>query len=89
MARLTAEHPAVRPSLPSVQNGVQCFSLWYSRSTSSCVDRSRGLLGCYISEEIVILKPLGSVTSNAREFHSVSCGSASSFTPAALARDAI
>ena len=39
-------------------------------------------------EEIVSLNPLGSVTSNARLPHSVSCGSESRATPAFLARAA-
>ena len=39
-------------------------------------------------DETVILNPVGSVTSNARLPHSVSCGSESSFTPDCLARAA-
>jgi hypothetical protein len=42
-----------------------------------------------ISEKIVSRKPLGSVTSNARLFHSVSCGSDRSVMPALRAGLAI
>jgi hypothetical protein len=42
-----------------------------------------------VSEKIVSRNPLGSLTSNARLFHSVSCGSDLSVMPAFLARLAI
>ncbi len=42
-----------------------------------------------VGDEIVSRNPLGSVTSNARLPHSVSCGSESSLMPAAFARVAV
>ena len=48
-----------------------------------------GTRQAYVSDEIVSLNPVGSVTSKARLPHGVSCGSESSVTPAALARLAI
>jgi hypothetical protein len=74
--------PARRPV------GIQPAAMVRKMAVSTLFPATRSVYAG-ISEEMVSRKPLGSVTSNARLFHSVSCGSELSWMPAPLARTAI